>query len=131
MNFELQMILLLGLTVFFVGFGLYGSKQDKKKKEQEARRLQLLENQRKALIKTKVKNGEWTTEEARSVYKKSVGIDMTEEMVKTSWGEPSDIDKIEILKSGIRKERWVYGIPRRGAEYIHFKEGKVIKIQGS
>jgi TM2 domain-containing membrane protein YozV len=60
-----------------------------------------------------------------------IGIDFTPEMVELSWGKPSNIDQIEIAKSGNNKERWVYNSLKRGksASYIHFTRGKVVKIR--
>lgn len=53
---------------------------------------------------------------------------MTSEMVLASWGRPNVIQKKEITKTG-QKTRWVYGQPRRGAQYLWFTNDELTKIQ--
>ena len=53
---------------------------------------------------------------------------MTDKMVKLSLGEPTSIDNREISDRG-EKFRWIYGIPRKGAAYIWFKDCVVTKIR--
>lgn len=122
---------------------LWAFVEDRKKTQQqeawnktraERERLEEIERQkrdeeRKELIKGFVQTGKWTKDVAKAVYKGGVKIDMDEEMVTISRGEPDDKDRIEILKSGSRKERWVYGEKGHGADYISFKDGKVTRIQ--
>jgi hypothetical protein len=62
------------------------------------------------------------------IIKKSISVDMTQEMVLLSWGLPRSKDQHEITKSGT-KIRWVYGIPRQNARYIWFKGNVVVKIK--
>lgn len=71
----------------------------------------------------------WGDSVVSALLQKKIAPGMTEEMVRLSWGLPNNIDKKEITKSGLNKERWVYGQPRKGARYIYFSEGEVQKIQ--
>ena len=59
---------------------------------------------------------------------KKVDIGFNQEMVKLSWGEPANIDQKEITTKK-RKERWVYGIPRKNARYLYFQNDIVTKIK--
>lgn len=72
---------------------------------------------------------EWGDYFTQVVTEKSLVPDMTPIMVQLSWARPNAIYQQQITKTGINKERWVYGIPRRGARYIYFTNGKVSKIQ--
>lgn len=85
------------------------------------------EKQRRAKIEAK--RGEWGDDLANTILEKNIRPGMTVEMVLLSWGQPSNIDKKEITKRGLNKERWVYGQPRRGANYVYFSDGEVQKIQ--
>lgn len=71
---------------------------------------------------------DWGTEIIGNILQSQIGLDMTEEMVILTLGKPTSIDNEEIMKSG-KKERWVYGVPRQGAVYIFFKNGKVTKVK--
>ncbi len=53
---------------------------------------------------------------------------MTKELVHLSWGKPRLIDDIEVTASS-RKERWVYGEPRKTAKYVSFDGEIVVKIK--
>ena len=72
--------------------------------------------------------GDWGIETCQDLIQKKIGLGMTDKMVRLSLGEPTDIDNREISEKG-EKFRWIYGIPRRGAAYIWFKDGVVIKIR--
>jgi|GEM_PF-5966778 len=131
-NFSLvTLFCILPTAVILIWF--YFDRKNNKKAEEERQayeeKQKQLDAERKRLISTYVKSGEWTKEIARAVYRKEIEIDMDETMVEISWGEPTEKDKIEILKSGSRKERWIYGRKGYGANYISFKDGKVTKIQ--
>jgi len=52
----------------------------------------------------------------------------TDEMVSYSLGKPTTIDNREVTAKCV-KFRWIYGVPRQGASYIWFKDGKVTKIK--
>ena len=104
------------IGVFIALIGLYSSYLQQKKKEEE----------RQAKILSR--RNEWGQHICDMLIAKQIAIDMTMEMVRYSWGEPTSKDQQEILKSGV-KIRWVYGIPRRGAKYINFKNGHVTKIK--
>ena len=71
---------------------------------------------------------EWGDEICNSLLAKRIAIDMNENMVRLSWGSPTTVETKEILKSGVKK-RWIYGVPRRGAKYVWFKNGIVTKIK--
>ena len=84
------------------------------------------ENQRQAAIRAR--EGEWGKGICDLLIAKRVQLEMTQEMVRLSWGMPSNIDQKEIMQKGTR-ERWVYGQPRKGANYVWFTNGKVSKIK--
>src|SRR5690606_38798085 len=86
MDFQLTMVLLLGLTVTIVGISFSADRKKKKQEAAEAERLRIQEAQRKVLIQSKYKSGQWSKEQAQAVYNKQLAIDMTKEMVETSWG---------------------------------------------
>lgn len=67
-------------------------------------------------------------ETCRNLIERKILLGMTDEMVRLSLGEPTNIDNKEISAQG-EKFRWIYGIPRRGATYISFKDGKVTNIK--
>lgn len=85
------------------------------------------EKERRAKIEAR--RGQWGDSVAQTVMDKKISAGMTEEMVLLSWGQPNNIDKKEITKRGLNKERWVYGQPRKNARYIYFSDGEVQKIQ--
>lgn len=72
--------------------------------------------------------GEWGEETCQLIIKKKVAVGMTEEMVKLSWGNPKLIDDREVTANS-KKERWVYGQPRKEVRYVSFTDGKVVKIK--
>ena len=71
---------------------------------------------------------EWGEGICRMLVQKEIALDMTEEMVRLGWGDPSNREMKELTKKG-QKTRWVYGQPRKGARYVWFTGGKVTKIQ--
>lgn len=81
---------------------------------------------RRQKIKSHV--AEWGEENCQLVINKKVIVGMTEEMVKLAWGTPRVIDDKEITTNS-KKERWVYGQPRKEVRYISFTDGKVTKIK--
>lgn len=87
----------------------------------EKRRLELIEQMR----------GEWGDELCERLINKKVTLDMNQRMVASSWGKPDEVDQKTVSKTGIDRERWVYGEPRKGAQYVYFKNGLVDKIQSS
>lgn len=89
--------------------------------------IQRHEKERQAKILAK--RGQWSDGQIQSALNKKISAGMTEEMVLLAWGQPANIDKREITKSGLNKERWVYGRPRKGASYVYFSDGEVQKVQ--
>jgi hypothetical protein len=71
---------------------------------------------------------EWGEDVCLKILAGKIGIDMNEDMVRLAWGEPSHTDQHEVTKT-TEKIRWVYGRPRKGANYVWFKNGKVTKIK--
>ena len=67
-------------------------------------------------------------ETCQNLLRQSIGIGMTSEMVQLSLGKPNNIDNREVREKW-EKYRWIYGIPRQGAAYFGFKNGKVTKIK--
>jgi hypothetical protein len=84
------------------------------------------ENARKAAIQNHA--AEWGADICQTLINKNIRVDMTEEMVRLAWNNPSYVDDVEITKNG-KRERWVYGTPRRGANYVWFKNSVVTKIK--
>ena len=71
---------------------------------------------------------DWGSDVCNNLIDRIIELNMTDEMVKLSLGKPSIIDSVETSAKGT-KFRWVYGTPRKDANYIWFKDGKVIKIK--
>ncbi len=71
---------------------------------------------------------EWGETICSQLANKHLAIGMTTKQVALSWGQPSYTDQREITKNG-EKIRWVYGIPRKGANYVWFTDAKVTKIK--
>ncbi|MBV6396888.1 MAG: hypothetical protein HFACDABA_02490 [Anaerolineales bacterium] len=67
-------------------------------------------------------------ETCRNLIERKILLGMTDEMVRLSLGKPTSIDNKEV-SAQTEKFRWIYGIPRRGATYISFKDGKVTNIK--
>jgi hypothetical protein len=84
------------------------------------------ENKRKQMIE--LRRSEWGDEICSKLLSKKIAPEMSSDMVKLGWGSPSKVDERETTKNGV-KERWVYGRPRRGANYVWFTNGKVSKIK--
>jgi type II secretory pathway pseudopilin PulG len=115
---------------------VYQRNKQNEQERQEQLRIQELERQdrlRKAeeQRQTEIRSHEsdWGKDICESLISKEIRIDMTPEMIRLAWGQPNDIDQKELSKTGKSKERWVYGIPRRGANYVWFTDGKVSKIK--
>jgi hypothetical protein len=62
------------------------------------------------------------------LLQKTVAIGDSSGLVRLAWGEPTSVDE-EVITEKENRYRWIYGVPRRGARYIWFKNGKVIKIK--
>jgi hypothetical protein len=71
---------------------------------------------------------DWGREICRKLMDKDIDVGMTQEMVEAGLGSPDARDNIEETEN-VRKERWIYGVPRRGATYIWFKNGVVTRIK--
>ena len=93
----------IGLIVFGVGGPAFAIRREAK---------------RKAAIRAK--EGVWGKSTCESLIAREIELDMTQ--------EPNNIDEKEITQRGTR-ERWVYGRPRKGANYVWFTNGKVSKIK--
>ena len=71
---------------------------------------------------------EWGQETCQLLLERRITIGMTVEMVLLAVGSPTNIDN-KIVTTKDEKYRYVYGIPRQGATYIWFKNGKVTKFK--
>jgi hypothetical protein len=71
---------------------------------------------------------DWPEDVRKALIAKRIAPGMSEEMVLLGWGRPSHIEQKEITATSV-KTRWIYGTPRRGANYVWFKNGEVWKIQ--
>ena len=71
---------------------------------------------------------EFGAETCQNLLQQKIGIGYTDEMVRLSLGEPTSVDNKEITEKW-EKFRWIFGVPRQGAVYIWFKDGKVTKIK--
>jgi hypothetical protein len=116
-------ILLIGALLLFVFAGvIWNSNQQQSERQRllalEAERIESIENKRET----------WGDEITDLLIRKKVRIGMSDEMVAASWGAPADIDQKEITAKGI-KERWVYGVRRKSASYVSFKDGIVTAIK--
>lgn len=71
---------------------------------------------------------DWGQDTCQNLLQQRIGIGMTAEMVRLAVGEPTSIDQ-KVITEKEQKYRWVYGIPRQGATYIWFRDGKVAKLK--
>lgn len=71
---------------------------------------------------------EWGENTCMELLNKRIAIDMTVEMITLSLGEPNNIDNKEVTAKD-EKYRYIYGVPRQGATYVWFKNGRVTKIK--
>jgi hypothetical protein len=115
MSDELYGVCCLGIVI--IGILLFYSWHLAEKKKEAERQANI--NRRRE---------EWGHKICDMLIDKKIAIDMNEQMVRLSWGDPATIETKEILQSGV-KTRWIYGVPRRGAKYIWFKNGIVTKIK--
>jgi len=70
----------------------------------------------------------WGEEACQDLIQKRIGLGMTDDMVSLALGKPTTIDQREVSERG-EKFRWIYGVPRKGAVYVWFKDSKVTKIK--
>jgi hypothetical protein len=70
----------------------------------------------------------WGKETCQKLLQKTIAVGSTAEMVGLSLGRPTSMDE-KTLTEKDEKIRWIYGVPRQGATYIWFKNGKVTKIK--
>jgi hypothetical protein len=71
---------------------------------------------------------DWGQDNCQRLLQQKVEAGMTDEMVKTAYGNPPVIDEKESTAKDERY-RYVYGRPRRDATYVWFKNGVVTKIK--
>jgi hypothetical protein len=69
-----------------------------------------------------------STKTCQNLIQRKISIGMKAELVQLSLGAPTIIDNEEVTANS-EKFRWVFGIPRKGATYIWFKNGEVSKIK--
>src|SRR5689334_15740641 len=126
----LILVLASASLVWMIGLFFLAREGAAKRAELEKKRLKALEElaekarqreerRKAAVLKNRVT---WGDEVCKAIIAKKVAPHMTPEMVILAWGEPSSIDQKEITARGKTKERWVYGTPRRGANYVYFKD---------
>jgi heme/copper-type cytochrome/quinol oxidase subunit 2 len=72
--------------------------------------------------------GVWTDDQIVTILRRKLTIGMTAEMVIASWGKPNTIENKEVTAKG-KKTRWIYGTPRKGAQYLWFTNNELTKIQ--
>jgi hypothetical protein len=70
----------------------------------------------------------WGEDICQTIISKRINPDMTEEMVLLAWGKPNKVETKELTRQG-QKTRWIYGQPRKGANYVWFTNGVVTRIQ--
>jgi len=63
-----------------------------------------------------------------SLIWKNIKIGMDEDMLWLALGAPTSIDNKEETANS-KKKRFVYGIPRKGAQYYWIKDGIITKIK--
>lgn len=95
-------------------------KRQKEDKEKEIRRKALVDEygQRCGIIIYK-----YGMKFGRLICNKEVAIGMTMDMVRDSWGKPTDVNRTRY--SWGTNEQWVYGL----GKYIYFENNKVTAIQ--
>jgi hypothetical protein len=109
------------LILAFLAYSSYASAQAEKK-----RRIEEEKKRREAIL---AHLPQWGEAVCQIIIERKIAPNMTREMVKLAWGMPKTIDQTETTAKGLVKERWVYGQPRKGANYIYFTDGKVAKIK--
>ena len=71
---------------------------------------------------------EWGEATCRLIHDGSIRPEMTAEMVRLAWGDPPNIDQVEVTVQ-YSKERWVYdNSPHRDPNYVYFRDGAATKI---
>jgi hypothetical protein len=70
----------------------------------------------------------WGEETCQDLIQQRIDLGMTDDMVLLALGKPNTIDQREISERS-EKFRWIYGVPRQGATYVWFKDGKVTRIK--
>jgi hypothetical protein len=71
---------------------------------------------------------QWGEDICQLLIERRICLGMTDDMLRLALGEPTTIDQEEVSERG-EKFRWIYGVPRRGATYIWFRDGKVTKFK--
>jgi len=71
---------------------------------------------------------QWGEDICQLLIERRICLSMTDDMLRLALGEPTTIDQEEVSERG-EKFRWIYGVPRRGATYIWFRDGKVTKFK--
>lgn len=126
MDNTLGIAIILFAVLGIPGLLIFSNRAEKKRQAEIQAELQRAEAiRRKAVL---ARRAEWGDDVCRLVIRKQVALGMTTDMVRLSWGLPNDIDQIEVTAKST-KERWIYGIPRRGAKYLWFKNDEVIKMK--
>lgn len=72
--------------------------------------------------------GELGQDACQRLLQKKIIIGDSADAVKLAWGAPSGTDE-QVISEKDNKFRWIYGVPRKGASYVWFKNGKVTKIK--
>lgn len=84
------------------------------------------EQSRRYAIDTR--RGDWDDNICDALIQRRLAVGMSFDMVRLSQGDPPDIDQQETTAKS-HKERWVYGVRRKNATYISFKDGVVTAIK--
>lgn len=117
---------LWAIGIGFAGFGIATLVLKIRQENQRQAAIKAREDERRGIIRTR--EGEWGKDVCESLIARQIQLEMTQEMVQLAWGRPSSIDEKEVTQKNT-KERWIYGQPRRGANYVWFTNGKVSKIK--
>jgi hypothetical protein len=72
---------------------------------------------------------EWGEDTCRVLLERIIKNGLSVERVRLSNGDPWAIGEKVVTVKG-KTFRWIYGTPRRGATYIWFRNGHVIKTKG-
>jgi hypothetical protein len=133
----------LGVIVAFVALAWYFSKRAEEVRIKKIFELkdQLGDEMCQWLIQTKTKMDDrtlgilggvsqkaWDSETAKALIASTIAVGMTDVMVMAALGKPTSVDE-QVITEKDNKFRWIYGVPRRGAKYFWFKNGKLTKIK--
>jgi len=110
--------LLIALSIVILFFALASVDWDAIDQAYEAHLLELRQERFEVIRKN---HPSWTIEDCELITDKKIRLGMTDEMVRLSWGRPSDINR-SVGVWGVH-EQWIYRIGEYTRNYLYFRNG--------